>query len=171
MQLPSIATQRLVLRPVLREDVDALHELWTTPEVRRYLWDGVVIEREIVEHVVDLHLTAAERHSIGYWALHLHSTAASVRVSIAGFCGFRFIDDTPEIELMYALKAEHWGQGLATEAALAAIEYLWRSTTFQLIYARTDPPNEQSVRVMQRIGMTHESTSASTIVYVLRRPA
>jgi ribosomal-protein-alanine N-acetyltransferase len=90
---------------------------------------------------------------------------------MVGFCGFRFIDDGPEIELMYGLQAEHWGKGLATESSLAALEYLWRSTGFQRVYARTDPPNQGSVRVMQRLGMIHESTSALTIAYILRRPA
>jgi ribosomal-protein-alanine N-acetyltransferase len=88
---------------------------------------------------------------------------------IAGFCGFRFIDDGPDIELMYGLRSAHWGKGLATEACSAAIEHLWRTTAFQLVYARTDPPNERSVRVMQQIGMRHESTTASTITYALRR--
>ncbi len=88
---------------------------------------------------------------------------------MTGFCGFRFFGDGPEIELMYGLRAEYWGMGFATEACLAAIEYLWRSTGVQQVYARTDPPNEGSVGVMRRLGMMHESTTASMITYVLRR--
>jgi RimJ/RimL family protein N-acetyltransferase len=165
-RLPAIPTRRLVLRPWRSEDVDALHELWTAPEVRRYLWDDIFIAREVAEQLVASHLETAVRHGIGYWVLHV----APAGEPIAGFCGFRFIDDGPEIELMYGLKTDYWGKGFASEACLAAIEYLWRSTAFQLVYARTDPPNERSVRLMQRIGMTHESTSSSMITYVLRRP-
>jgi len=171
MGLPVIRTQRLVLRPWAREDVDALHALWTAPEVRRYLWDDVVIPRGIAEQLVDSHLATADQHGIGYWALHEQLPAAPAEALIIGFCGFRFIGDGPEIELMYGLQAGHWGKGFATEACLAAIEFLWRSTGFQQVYARTDPPNEASVRVMQRLGMAHESSTQSTITYVLRRPA
>jgi ribosomal-protein-alanine N-acetyltransferase len=89
---------------------------------------------------------------------------------IAGFCGFRFIDAGPEIELMYGLRGEYWGKGLATEASFAALDYLWRSTAFQRVYARTDPPNVRSVQVMLRLGMKHESTTPQMIVYVLQRP-
>ena len=78
-----------------------------------------------------------------------------------GFCGFRFIDEGPEIELVYGLQAEHWGKGLATEACMAALDYLWRFTDYRQVYARTDPPNDKSVRVMLRLGMTHESTTCS----------
>jgi RimJ/RimL family protein N-acetyltransferase len=150
--------------------VDALHALWTAPEVRRYLWDDVVIPRDTAEQLVDSHLATADQRGIGYWALHEPLPAAPAEAPIIGFCGFRIIGDGPEIELMYGLQAENWGKGFATEACLAAIEYLWRSTGFQQVYARTDPPNEASVRVMQRLGMAHESTDPSTITYVLRRP-
>ena len=139
--------------------------------MRRYLWDDVVISRDAAARLVDAHLKTTDRHAIGYWALHILLPGSPDGAPIAGFCGFRFVDDGPEIELMYGLQAEYWGQGFATEASLAAIEYLWRSTGFQRVYARTDPPNVRSVRVMRRIGMTHESTSASRITYVLRRPA
>src|SRR5208283_1448124 len=100
----------------------------------------------------------------GFWAIHVTDGSPMV-----GFCGFRFMDDGPEIELLYGLKGRHWGKGFATEASLAAIEYLWRSTEFQQVFARTDPPNESSLQVMLRLGMKHVSTTASTITYVLRR--
>jgi RimJ/RimL family protein N-acetyltransferase len=169
MGLPVLRTQRLVLRPWTHKDVDALHALWTAPGVRRYLWDDVVITRDVAERLVDSHIALADHHGIGYWALHILPVSLA-EAPVAGFCGFRFVDDGPEIELVYGLQAEHWGKGLATEACLAAIEYLWCSTGFQRVYARTDPPNEGSVRVMRRLGMAHESTDPSTITYVLRRP-
>ena len=169
MGLPVIRTQRLVLRPWTFKDIDGLHALWTSPEVRRYLWDDVVITRDVAERLVDSHIATSEHHGIGYWALHVLPVSLA-ESPVAGFCGFRFMDDGPEIELVYGLQAEHWRKGLATEACLAAIDYLWRSTGFQLVYARTDPPNQDSVRVMRRIGMAHESTAPSTITYVLRRP-
>ncbi len=162
MRLPLIQTERCTLRPWTREDVDARHALWAAPEVRRYLWDDAIISREAVEQIVDSHLVTAERHGIGYWTISLPA--------LAGFCGFRFIDDGPDIELMYGLRGEYRGQGFATEACLAAIEYLWRSTGFPRLYARTDPPNERSVRVMHRLGMTHEPVGPSLITCVLPRP-
>jgi RimJ/RimL family protein N-acetyltransferase len=71
---------------------------------------------------------------------------------------------------MYGLSVEHWGRGLGTEACTAAIAYLWRTTSYQRVFARTDPPNERSVRVIVRLGMTLESTTNAMMTYVLRRP-
>jgi len=166
MGLPVLRTRRLILRPWTKADAAALHELWTTPEVRRYLWDDVVIERDTVEQVIASHLATSHEHGIGYWALH----GSNETEPMTGFCGFRFIEASPEIELLYGLRGEHWGKGLATEASLAALEHLWRSTGFQRVYARTDAPNAKSVQVMRRLSMTHESTSANLITYVLPRP-
>lgn len=169
MPLASIRTDHILPRPVDRADVDSLHALWTAPEVRRYLWDDIVITRQVVEEVVESHLALVGRLHLGYWALHV-PPSISPAMALAGFCGFRMIEGGPEIELLYGLREEHWGKGLATEACVAALGYFWRSTSYEQVYARTDPPNLKSVQVMRRLGMTHVSTTASTITYRLRRP-
>jgi len=168
MGLPAIQTPRLLLRPWTAGDVDALHALWVTSEVRRYLWDDSVISREVAAQAVDSHLDTVERHGIGYWALHIRGSPSEA--PIAGFCGLRFFGESADIELMYGLRAEHWGKGLATEACLEAVDYLWRSTPFGVLYARTDLPNERSVRLMKRLGMRGHSEDGSMITYVLERP-
>lgn len=153
----------MVLRTWSREDVDALHALWTAPEVRRFLWDDVVISRDTVEKVVESHFEMVDRYGIGFWALEISDSP------VAGFSGFRLIDGGSEIELLFGLRGQHWGRGLAMEACRAALTYLWGSTNYKRVYARTDPPNERSVRVTKRLGMTHVSSTASLITYSLRR--
>lgn len=168
MALPEIRTCRLLLRPWTADVVDALHALWAAPEVRRHLWDDVLISRETAEDVVGTHFTL-EHLGIGYWTVTLCAKAPDAQ-ELAGFCGFRPIDEGPEIELLYGLKGEYWGKGMITEACSAVLDHLWSNTGYQRVYGRTDPPNEKSVQVMQRLGMRHESTTAFTITYVLHRP-
>jgi ribosomal-protein-alanine N-acetyltransferase len=172
MPLTVMRTERILLRPWTCEDVDELHALWTEGEVRRYLWDDAVITRDTAEKVVESHLVTTNEHGIGYWALHIPPPISLLAAPIAGFCGFRFIGDSSDIELMYGLQTECWGKGLATEACGAALAYLWRSTEFPQVYARTDAANGKSVQVMLRLGMTPvpTPTTDSVITYVLRRP-
>jgi hypothetical protein len=56
MPLPLIRTDRLLLCPWAREDLEALHALVCEPEVRRFLWDGQVIVRATTETLIDAHL-------------------------------------------------------------------------------------------------------------------
>jgi ribosomal-protein-alanine N-acetyltransferase len=167
MAIPDIQTERLLLRPWTRADIDAMHLLWTEPDVRRYLWDDLVITRETAADIVESHLKTATQHNIGYWAVHFPADSAE---RVAGFCGFRFIDDGRDVELMYGFRREYWGKGLATEACAAALDYMWRHTELPVVYARTDPPNSASVDVMLRLGMTHHTSTDAMITYVLHRP-
>jgi [ribosomal protein S5]-alanine N-acetyltransferase len=114
MRLPMIRTGRLVLCPWTTADLDALHSLWTAPEVRRYLWDDIVITREAAERVLNSHLATEARDGIGFWTILVPARVLSMGSAIPGFCGFRYIDDGHEIELLYGLRGERWGKGFAT---------------------------------------------------------
>jgi ribosomal-protein-alanine N-acetyltransferase len=163
MPLPELQTERLALRPVTAVDIDLLHAMWIDPDMRRYLWDDMVIPREMVSEVIESHLTVLEPRGIGFWVVGLGGEAA-------GFCGFRFLDEGSEIELLFGFQPRYWGRGLATEAARAALEYLWHSTEFQRVFARTDPPNVASVGVLKKLGMARVSTMSPMLTLVLVRP-
>ena len=159
--LPSITTKRLKLRPWSRADVDALHSLWTEPAVRRYLWDENVVSRE---QVVDIVESAVD--DLGFWCMEKKREPGLI-----GFCGFRRIQEPGRIELLYGLRPDHWGAGFATEAAGAALEYLWSSTGVSRVYAESDAPNYKSIAVMLRLGMRLHSASDGRVLYVLDRKA
>src|SRR5690606_3130336 len=72
---------------------------------------------------------------------------------LAGFCALREIAGTREVEVLYGLTPEMWGQALATEAARAVLRYGFEVLGLPRIWARTDPPNVASRRVIERLGM------------------
>lgn len=144
-------------------DVDTLHAMWNHPEVRRYLWDGRMVSREQVVEVVESHLASSDAFRIGLWMV-------SVGDAAAGFCGFRFQEGGgSEIELLYGLLPEYWGQGFATELSQAALDYVWRNTGFPRVWAHTDPPNIKSVAVLQRLGMRVNSSTPARISFLIER--
>jgi [ribosomal protein S5]-alanine N-acetyltransferase len=164
MTLPLIRTARLVLQPFAANDFDALYDLWTDPDVRRYLWDDQVISRDYACGVLQDCISLAERQNIGHWSLR--PTPAG---PVIGDVGFRFIPQISDIELMCSLWKQFWSLGLAAEACRALLEYLWRTTEFPRVFARADVPNERSVRLMERLAMRHHSTGPVLITYVLER--
>lgn len=149
MPTPHLVTERLRLRPFSPEDCDALHALWTDPDVRRYLWDDVVVDRDAVMEVIEASERDFDSEGFGFWTLSLpgHET-------IIGFCGFRHEPRTAEAELVYGIAPPYWGQGLATEAAEGALRHAFETLALDEVIAGTDAPNLASLRVMEKVGMT-----------------
>jgi ribosomal-protein-alanine N-acetyltransferase len=159
--LPTITTERLILRPWTLADVDTLHTLWTNPEARRYLWDDEIISREQATEIVDACLGES-----GFWNIENKG-----QPGIVGFCGFRRMKQSHEIEVLYGLHPDAWGLGLATEASSAALAHLWSATDVPRVFGETEAANAKSIAVLRGLGMRIHSTSADRVLFVLDRPA
>lgn len=150
--MANMETSRLVLRPFLREDSEALHALWIAPGMRKFLWDDEVISAETAADVIESSIASFGAESLGFWALHLLAGG-----ELIGFCGLRrFQDDHStkrEVEILYGLAEDFQHRGLATEAAAAVLHYGFARAGLERIYAGADPPNTASIRVMDRLGM------------------
>jgi ribosomal-protein-alanine N-acetyltransferase len=164
-----LETPRLRLRPFAHADVDPLHAHWTEPEVRRYLWDGVVIPRETAAAIVDESIASFAARRFGMWMLRAKDDGRAV-----GFSGLRPIPERTDVELYYGLTRAAWGRGFATEAARAVLRYGFEDAGIDPIWLRTDGPNEASVAVMKRLGARYVRTEpvgafGTTVAYLLRR--
>lgn len=173
-----IRTERLVLLPFAPEDEEELHALFTQEEVRRYLLDGVRVERDwIAQEIRDSRLRFGEG-SAGLWSMREaggdRRAPPAAGGPILGFAGFRPFFDPPQLQLLYGLRPPHWGRGLATEAARAVVQFAFRVCGFESVTAATDVPNRASVRVMEALGMsriaaTKDGAFGGTLSYALER--
>ncbi|MCI0692329.1 GNAT family N-acetyltransferase [candidate division KSB1 bacterium] len=170
MVVLQIQTRRLSMRPFTMNDVDVLHRLWTDPQVRKYLWDDIVIPREQAVEVVESSIASFEQRGFGLWAVFPKNED-----ELIGFCGFRLFDDPPEVEILYGILPSHWRQGLATEAAIAMLRCGFEEHGFERIFAGADPPNTASFCVMEKCGMKFAKrmfiNNIETIYYVIPREA
>jgi [ribosomal protein S5]-alanine N-acetyltransferase len=94
-----------------------------------------------------------ERHGFGAWHFHDRATGA-----FAGYCGLRHvtIDDRDEIELLYAVRADRWGTGVASELAAAVLAIAFTDLALPTVVAFTLPTNRASRRVMEKQGFQYE---------------
>jgi ribosomal-protein-alanine N-acetyltransferase len=143
----TLVTARLDLVPGTLADVPALWELWTDPDVRRYLWDDQVIPVERARALVADGVAAARASGLGLWTVRRRGAE-----EIVGFCGL-LPNTSGEVELLYGLAPACWGQGLATEAARAVLRHAFDDLRVACVVAATDPPNRASIRVLERLGM------------------
>ena len=166
-----LETERLWLRPFAPVDVDALHRLWTDPDVRRYLWDDIVIARERAAGEVQDSIVSFRDNGFGMWVVML-----SGATEVAGFAGFRRFGPSKACkELMYGMAPQHWSRGYATEIAQALLRFGFEVLGAERIWARTDPPNAASIRVMEKAGMTYAGRERDgdldVVTYVMERSA
>ncbi|HEX8819065.1 MAG TPA: GNAT family N-acetyltransferase [Archangium sp.] len=155
-----LRTQRLLLRPFIPEDEDALFGFWNDPHVRRYLWDDRLVSREEVRE--QLALSERDFRERGYGGFML--ALAQWPGVLIGFSGLRRIPGGEAVELLYGLYQNFWGRGLATEAARAVLRFGFEEAGLEEILAGADRDNTASVRVMERLGM-----SSAGDYYRLRR--
>jgi len=160
------------MRPFTAGDVDELHCLWIDPGVRKFLWDNQVIPRETAIAVVESSVESFVNHGFGFWTIRFKNDP-----ELIGFGGLRhFAEDgglTSGVEILYGVGPEHWGKGIATEAAAAVLRYGFEERELAHIYAGADPPNATSFRVIEKLGMKFARkivvNSADVIYYVICR--
>jgi RimJ/RimL family protein N-acetyltransferase len=106
------------------------------------------------------------KHGFGRWACVLKASG-----EVVGFAGLKRLDDLGEVDLGYRLLRSVWGQGLATEASRAIVQYGFERLLLERILGLVDPANVASVRVLEKLGMTHsgmiEYRGQPTAKYVL----
>jgi RimJ/RimL family protein N-acetyltransferase len=69
----------------------------------------------------------------------------------------------PEVELGWAVALGHEGQGIATEAAVAARAHAFSAFGFPTLVSYIDPVNARSVAVATRLGATRDTAAEAAL--------
>jgi ribosomal-protein-alanine N-acetyltransferase len=151
--MPTLTTQRLILRPWRDSDLPAYAAMNADPEVRR--WFPGLLSRAESDAQVARFQAHFDRHGFGFWALEAPGIAPFI-----GFTGLQHVDFTahfvPAVEIGWRLARAHWSHGFATEAATAALAHGFGSLGLGEIVSFAVEGNAASRSVMTRIGMRHE---------------
>ncbi|MEJ0026924.1 MAG: GNAT family N-acetyltransferase [Rhizomicrobium sp.] len=145
--IPRLETGRLALREWRAEDFDALAQFYADAEVMKFL--GGVMERNDAWRAL--------AGTMGHWTLRGYGTWAVERKSdgvLLGRVGLINPEGWPSLELGWTLGRPHWGQGYASEAAAAALDYAFLTQPVDRMISCIDPDNKGSQAVAQRIGET-----------------
>lgn len=152
--LPTLYTDRLILRKVTSNDVEAVFAYASDPEATRYVnWDR---HRSIEDSKAFLEFALSKYESGGEpdWGIVYKGDHRFV-----GMCGFVGLEaEHARAELGYVLSREYWGRGLMPEAVRALIIFGFDRMNLNRIEARCISENAASARVMQKAGMTYEGT-------------
>ena len=145
-------TARLILRRWRDSDREPFARINADPRVMEFF--PSTLTRVESDALIDRAEENYARHGFGPNALELRATG-----ELVGFTGL-FVPAfeahfTPCVEIGWRLAAEHWGKGLATEAARAVLDDAFTQLHLAEIVSFTATTNTRSQRVMKRLGMTH----------------
>ncbi|MGH0777677.1 GNAT family N-acetyltransferase [Bacillus cereus] len=145
-----IHTKRLFMRKPLIEDVEQFYSILKEEVVGKWLAKSRVMSKgEAKDYIIQL-ISHWEQYDFGVWLLVNRNTG-----KLLGHCGLRKIDETGEIEIMYLLDPEYWGNGYASEAAKASIQYAKEMMNEKRIIARVKVENENSKKLLRNLGFTY----------------
>lgn len=153
---PVLETERLILRRILKTDIDDWIALLSNKEVRRYLVD-----------FEDNNPAFDDISEIVDWADEIFAEKSGIRLAITlksddtmiGSCGFHAYDrGNQHLEIGYELGHEHWRKGIMSEAVSAILKFCFDELAVHRIEADVTVGNEGSAGLLKSLGFTQEGT-------------
>ena len=147
----SFETARLRAERLRADHFDVLARMHQDPRMMATL-GGLRSAEETRRRLID-HLAHWDRYGFGLWLATDRNDG-----TFAGRGGLRHVHvgGNDEVELAYAVAAERWGQGLATEMAAAMLAIGFRDLGLPEVVCFTMTSNLASRRVMEKLGFTYE---------------
>ncbi len=148
----TLETPRLIMRRWREEDVAPMAAVNADPEIMRWIRDGSVRDERQTRDGVRAWESEWESRGFGLFAVEIRSTG-----ELAGFTGLSvpgFLPEVlPAVEVGWRLGRSHWGQGLATEAAAAAVRFGFEERGLERIVSIIQVGNVASERITAKLGM------------------
>jgi RimJ/RimL family protein N-acetyltransferase len=134
------------------EDADFILEQLNEPSFIQNIGDrGVRTLADANSYLVRGPIASYAKNGFGLYLVVLKETNQSI-----GMCGLIKRDGLDDVDIGYSFLPRFWSKGYAVEAALATIEYARNVIGLKRLVAITDPANEGSIRVLEKIGLRFE---------------
>jgi len=149
MEIPTLRTDRLTLRPFDAGDALPLYHILRQDGILRYFPTTVGPSLDRVEALVERQLAHWQEHGLGWWAVQPDD-----QPELVGWNGLQHLPETDEVEIGYLLSRDFWGMGLATEGARAGLRFGFQTVGLETIIGLVHPENARSAHVLEKLGMT-----------------
>lgn len=151
MQKYILSTERLNLRKMTRKDAENLMVIFADTVAMKH-YPSTKNENE-TKKWIDWTLNNYTNYGVGLWIVEDKKTG-----DFLGQCGIvpQEVDGEIEMEIGYLFARHVWGNGYATEAALACKEYGFKKLKKEKMISLIDSANINSIKVAERIGMKME---------------
>lgn len=149
-----LESTRLELKEISFDDLENLHELYSTPEVDEFNTLGIPKDIEATRKLIKPMIEAKDKNPRGvyHWKIVLKDTGEFI-----GLTGLILSNDRFKLgEIYYELLPRFWGMGYATELAKTIISCGFEYFKLHKVEAGVATENVNSIKVLEKLGMTRE---------------
>ena len=152
-----LETDRLRIDKFTVDDAPFILTLLTMPSWLEFIGDrGVRTVKDAHQYILDNPISSYRQHGFGPYAVRLKSNKALI-----GMCGLHRRTFLPDVDIGFAFLPDYAGQGYGYESASALIAYGRDVLGFTRITGITKPTNENSIRLLEKLGLRFEKRYAS----------
>lgn len=151
MDIPTLTTDRLLLRPFRHADFDAFAAMSADPEGMKFI--GGPQEREVAHRSFCAMFGHWWYRGYGFWGVEERATGVLV-----GRAGLNHWEGYPGLEVGYGFNPSSWGKGYATEAAARCLRYAHEVVGARGVISLIDLGNVASEKVVKKLGARRDRT-------------
>ena len=149
---PTLETERLNLREIIKEDADVVFTTFSNDDVIRYYGQEKLKSIEEAEKIIDIFSAAYSGKRGIRWGIERKDTQ-----ELIGTIGFHaWLPNHKRAEIGYEIHPEHWRKGYTHEAILKVISYGFEELAIERIGAIVFTENEASNGLLTKIGFQNE---------------
>ncbi len=147
-----LRTERLILRRISTSDAEFILQLLNEPSFLRYIGDKHVRTADDArQYILSNPVASYEKNGFGLYLVSLKETLTPI-----GICGLIKRDLLEHPDIGFAFLPAYWSKGYGFESAAAVLTLARDVLNFTRVVAITDPDNEASIGLLERLGLRFE---------------
>ena len=143
----TVTTKRLLLRPWRRKDRPTLEKMCRDEDMMQFVTKGRPMTDQEIKTLFKRQKKHLRQHRVCFFAMQLIESD-----EVIGLAGLQPLDNG-DFEIGWWVWKDYWGQGYATEAATALVDYARSELKLDKIAAIIDPENNASIGVAEKLGL------------------
>lgn len=146
-------TERLILSKFTLEDAPFFLELVNSPNWIKFIGDrNTKTLKDAEERIKEGHFKSYKKYGFGFYKVKLKEEQNKV----IGTCGLIKRDTLDDVDIGFAFLSEYESRGFGYESSLEIIRLAKDVFHLKKIVAITNPDNEKSIRLLEKLGLTFE---------------
>ncbi|WP_435243603.1 GNAT family N-acetyltransferase [Streptomyces cucumeris] len=157
--MTEIHTPRLLLRTWHDDDLAPMADINADPRVMRWIDDGSV--RDLDRTAEDIERWEEEWDEEGFGLFAVELLASGELIGFTGLSVPVFLPEVmPAVAISWRIGSPFWGQGYASEAAHATLEFALQDRGLDRVISVNRVGDNASENVIRKLGMTPERETA-----------